>query len=150
MTSRPLQILLVEDSPSDVELVRLGLAGSHLQHELHHTEDGVEALSFLRNEGAHKDKPRPDLILLDINLPRKDGHEVLAEIKGDPDLLSIPVVVFTTSEQSRDIVKAYTQHVNAYITKPADASEFLAAIRGIEKFWLTMAKLPTLGRWSKC
>jgi CheY-like chemotaxis protein len=138
----PIELLLVEDNPGDVELTREALAEARVRNHLAVVSDGDEALRFLRREGAHAGAPRPDLILLDLNLPRVDGREVLAAIKGDPDLRRIPVVVLTTSEAERDIVEAYQLHANAYIVKPVDLDQFLGVVRSIESFWLAVVKLP--------
>ncbi len=142
---RAIEILLVEDSPSDTELTREALREAKVRNHLSVVEDGVEAMEFLRQQGAHADAPRPDLIMLDLNLPRKDGREVLAEIKEDPDLKSIPVVVLTTSQAEQDILRAYNLHANCYITKPVDFEQFLEAVRSIETFWLLVVKLPPRG-----
>ena len=139
---RPVEILLVEDSPSDTELTIEALAAGKVCNNLSAVEDGVEAMAFLRREGPYADAPRPDLILLDLNLPRKDGREVLAEVKGDPDLKCIPVVVLTTSAAEQDVVRAYALHANCYITKPVDFRQFLGVVAAIENFWLMVVKLP--------
>jgi two-component system, chemotaxis family, response regulator Rcp1 len=136
----PIEILLVEDSPSDVLMVRESLG--KLLNSLHVVEDGVEAMAFVRRQGKYADKPRPHLILLDLNLPRKDGREVLAEIKSDPDLATIPVIVLTTSSAEEDIVTSYGLHANSFVTKPVEYPNFLAAIRSLENFWLTIVTLP--------
>ncbi|HEX9939680.1 MAG TPA: response regulator [Longimicrobium sp.] len=138
----PVELLLVEDNPGDVELTREALAEARVRNRLAVVSDGVEALRFLRREGPHAGSPRPDLILLDLNLPRMDGREVLAAIKRDPALRRIPVVVLTTSEAERDIVEAYQLHANAYIVKPVDLDQFLGVVRSIESFWLAVVKLP--------
>lgn len=137
-----IEILLVEDSPGDVRLAREALKEAKVRNRLHIAPDGVEAMAFLRREGRHADAPRPDLILLDLNLPRKDGREVLAEIKLDPDLRRIPVVVLTTSRDEQDVLKAYDLLANCYITKPIDFTQFMTVVRSIEDFWLTVVKLP--------
>jgi len=139
---RPIEILLVEDSPSDTELTREALLEAKVRNHLSVVEDGVQAMDFLRRQGAYAESARPDLIMLDLNLPRKDGREVLAEIKEDPDLKTIPVVVLTTSQAEQDILRAYHLHANCYITKPVDFEQFLEAIRSIETFWLLVVKLP--------
>ena len=139
---RPVEILLVEDNPGDVRLTREALKEGKIRNHLHVAADGVEALSFLRQEGPNEGAPRPDIILLDLNLPRKNGREVLEEIKEDPDLRQIPVVVLTTSEAEQDVMKAYTLHANCYISKPVDLDQFIRVIRSIEDFWLTVVKLP--------
>ncbi|MBV8087231.1 MAG: response regulator [Chloroflexi bacterium] len=140
--AEPIDILLVEDSPSDVDLTREALEDAKVRNTLHVAEDGVEALEFLRGVGRHTGAPRPDLILLDLNLPKKDGREVLAEIKADPDLKSIPVVILTTSEAEQDILRTYALHANCYITKPVDLEQFITVVRSIENFWLVVVKLP--------
>jgi CheY-like chemotaxis protein len=139
---RPIEILLVEDNPGDVRLTLEALKEGKLSNHLSVAEDGVAALAFLRREGAFAAAPRPDLILLDLNLPKRDGREVLSEIKADPDLRRIPVVVLTTSKAERDIVKSYDLHANCYITKPVVLEDFLEVIRSIESFWLTIVTLP--------
>lgn len=139
---KSIDILLVEDNPGDVRLTREALKEAKLGNELHVVEDGVEAMAFLRRRGAHRNAVRPDLILLDLNLPLKNGREVLAEIKNDPKLRRIPVVVLTTSQAEADVVKAYDLHANCYITKPVDLDQFLTVVRAIEDFWLTIVKLP--------
>lgn len=135
-------ILMVEDNPGDARLTQEALKESKVYNNLHHVRDGVEAMEFLRKEGGYKDAPTPDLILLDLNLPRKDGREVLAELKAIPRLKHIPVVVLTTSEAEQDIVKSYELHANCYITKPVDLDKFVEIIHGIENFWLSIVKLP--------
>jgi two-component system, chemotaxis family, response regulator Rcp1 len=146
MTQRPvgdmIDILLVEDNEGDARLTREAMRDSKINNVLHHVGDGVEAMAFLHREGVHADAPRPDLILLDLNLPRKDGREVLAEIKTDPDLRRIPVVVLTVSSDEADVLKAYNLHANCYITKPLDLGQFMKIVRSIEDFWLTIVKLP--------
>ena len=142
---RPIEILLVEDNPGDADLAREALEGSKLHNALHVVGDGVEAMDFLRRKGKHADAPRPDLILLDLNLPKKDGREVLAEIKGDADLKRIPVVILTISKDEEDILKSYNLHANCYITKPIDLSQFLKVVKSIEDFWLSIVKLPPNG-----
>jgi CheY-like chemotaxis protein len=141
--SQPVEILLVEDSPSDTELTVEALAGGKICNHLSLVEDGVEALDFLRRRGAYQNAPRPDLILLDLNLPRMNGREVLAEIKADDQLSAIPVVVLTTSQDEQDILHAYACHANCYITKPVDFQQFLEAVRAIENFWLSIVTLPS-------
>ncbi|MES2569715.1 MAG: response regulator [Verrucomicrobiota bacterium] len=137
-----IHILLVEDSPVDVLLTREALEGSQLRLQLHVAEHGVEAMEFLYRQGPHAMAPRPNLILLDLNLPRKDGREVLAEIKADPVLREIPVVVLTTSQAEEDIHRAYGLCANCYIAKPVDFDRFVTVIRGIQQFWFTIALLP--------
>jgi CheY-like chemotaxis protein len=140
--AEPIDILLVEDSPADVDLTREALEDAKVRNNLHVVGDGVDALAFLRQEGPFSDAPRPDLILLDLNLPRKDGREVLAEIKADPALLRIPVVILTTSAAEQDILRSYDLHANCYVTKPVDLEQFITVIKSIENFWLMIVKLP--------
>jgi CheY-like chemotaxis protein len=139
---KPIEILLVEDNPDDATLTTETLQEGRIRNHVSLVEDGVEAMAFLRHEGAYAAAPRPDLILLDLQLPRKNGREVLAEIKGDPQLKRIPVVVMTTSCAERDIFESYNLHANCYVTKPIDLDEFIGAVRKIEDFWLTIVKLP--------
>jgi CheY-like chemotaxis protein len=139
---RVVDILLVEDNPGDVRLIVEGLHERTVRHNLHVVHDGVEALEFLRRTGRFADAVRPDLILLDLNLPRMDGREVLGEVKSDPDLKTIPVVVLTTSRAEQDILQSYQLHANCYVTKPVDLEEFLEVIKSIEEFWLTTVTLP--------
>ncbi len=139
---KPVEVLLVEDNPGDVRLTLEALKDGKLNNRLSVVEDGVEALAFLRREGKYADASRPDLILLDLNLPKKDGREVLAEIKADEDLKRIPVVVLTTSKAEEDILKTYNLHANCYITKPVDFDQFVIVVRLIEDFWFTIVKLP--------
>ncbi len=139
---RPVEILLVEDSPSDTELTIEALREAKVRNHLSVVEDGVQALDFLHQRETFARAPRPDLIMLDLNLPRKDGREVLAEIKADPKLKSIPVVVLTTSKAEQDVLRAYNLHANCYITKPVDFEQFLRVIRSIESFWLFVVTLP--------
>lgn len=141
-SGKVVDILLVEDSPGDVRLAQEALKESKMRNKLYVAEDGVEAMAFLRQEGKYKNAPRPDLILLDLNLPRKSGREVLVEVKSDDDLKRIPVVVLTVSRDEEDILKAYNHHVNCYITKPIDFSQFIKVTRSIEEFWLTIVRLP--------
>ena len=138
----PIQILLVEDSPGDVRLTQEVLRNARIANDLHVVGDGEEAMAFLRREGEHADRPRPDLVLLDLNLPRKDGREVLSEINADEELKSVPVIVLTTSEAEQDILRSYHLAANAYITKPIDLNEFIAVVRSIETFWLSIVRLP--------
>ena len=140
--SDPIEILLVEDNPGDVELTREALHDSKVHMRLSVVNDGVEALAFLRREGPHADAPRPDLILLDLNLPKKDGRAVLADIKGDASLRHIPVVILTSSQAEQDILRAYDLHANCYVTKPVDLDQFITIVRSIEQFWFTIVKLP--------
>lgn len=135
-------ILLVEDNPADVRLTREVLSEGRLVNMLHVAGDGEQAIDFLRKRNKHASSPRPHLILLDLNLPRKDGREVLAEIKSDPDLRLIPVVVLTTSRSDRDILESYNLHANCYITKPVDLLQFMDVLRSIEGFWLTVVQQP--------
>jgi len=146
MIGKPVVILLVEDNPGDVRLTQEAINDGKVRNNMHVAEDGVEAVAFLRREGKYADAPRPDLILLDLNLPKKDGREVLAEIKTDEDLKRIPVVVLTTSKAEQDIFRAYDQHANCYITKPVDLDQFIKIVKGIEEFWFTIVKLPSDGR----
>ncbi len=139
---RPIEILMVEDNPGDVRLTREALGENKLLNNLRVVEDGVEALSFLRREGAYSSAPRPDIIILDLNLPRKDGREVLAEIKSDDQLKCIPVVILTTSQAEGDIYMAYNLNANCYITKPVDLDQFMNVVKSIEGFWLNIVKLP--------
>lgn len=143
---RPVDILLVEDTPSDVRLTREALKDAKVLNVLYVAEDGVEAMDFLRQRGEHADAPRPDLILLDLNLPRKDGREVLAEIKEDEELKRIPVVVLTTSGAEEDIIRTYSLHANAYVKKPVDLDQFLKVVRSLENFWLAVVSLPPNGK----
>ena len=140
--SKPIEILLVEDSAGDVRLVKEALKENKFLNNLYVARDGVEAMKFLHQEGKYADAVRPDLILLDLNLPKKDGREVLAEVKGDEDLKRIPVVIMTVSEAEEDILKTYNLHANCYITKPIDLGQFIKVVRSIESFWLTIVKLP--------
>ena len=136
------EILLVEDNPGDVRLTREALKESKIRNNLSIVRDGVEAMAFLRHEGDYARAPRPDIILLDLNLPRKDGREVLAEIKEDDHLRRIPVVILTTSDDEHDILESYNLHANCYITKPVDLNRFVTIIKNIEDFWLTIVRLP--------
>jgi CheY-like chemotaxis protein len=140
---RPIEILLVEDSPGDVRLTVEALRDGKVRNNLHVVGDGVDALAFLHREGQYTDAPVPDLVLLDLNLPKKDGREVLAEIKSDPRLKRIPVVVLTTSNAEQDVLKSYDLHANCYITKPVDLDQFIRVVRTIEDFWLAVVRLPT-------
>lgn len=133
---------MVEDNPDDVFLTKEALKESKIYVDMHVVEDGVSALAFLQKKDPYQNAPRPDLILLDLNLPRKDGREVLANIKSDDNLKFIPVVVLTTSEAEQDILKAYALHANCYITKPVDLDQFIRVVSTIEDFWLTIVKLP--------
>lgn len=138
----PVEILLAEDNPGDVRLTQKALEEGRMVNDLHVVPDGVEAMAFLRREGEYADAPRPDLVLLDLNMPRKDGKEVLAELKTDPTLSRIPVVVLTSSDAEEDIVRSYDLHANAYLTKPVDFDGFLDIVHSIEEFWLGLVKLP--------
>lgn len=139
---RPVEILLVEDSPSDAELTMAALVDAKVCNRLNVVEDGVQAMRFLRRDGPYAQAPRPDLILLDLNLPRKDGREVLAEIKADERLKVIPVVVLTTSQAEKDVLHAYELQASSYVTKPVDFAQFLDVVKAVEDFWLTVVKLP--------
>jgi len=138
----PIEILLVEDSPDDACLTVDALQDGRVRNNVTVVDDGVKAMAFLRREGRYASAPRPDLILLDLNLPRKNGREVLAEIKSDPSLRRIPVVVMTSSDDEKDIVAAYNLHVNCYVTKPVDLTQFLGVIKSIEHFWFSIVRLP--------
>lgn len=141
-TVHPIEILLVEDNPGDVRLTREALKDAKVANTLHVVEDGVSALDFLRRHPPFSDVPRPDLILLDLNLPRKNGREVLSEIKSDDRFRAIPVVILTTSQAEEDVLRAYNLHANCYITKPVDFTQFTTIVRTIEDFWLTVVTLP--------
>lgn len=138
----PVEILLVEDNPGDARLAMEVLKDAKVRNNLHWTKDGVEALAYLRKERPYEKEPRPDVILLDLNLPKKDGREVLAEIKADENLRQIPVVVLTISKDEEDIFKTYNLHANCYVTKPIDLDQFVKVVKSIEDFWLTIVKLP--------
>lgn len=142
VVTKPIKILLVEDSPGDIRLTEEVLREGKVHNNLSVVRNGVEALAFLHQTGKYVDAPRPDLILLDLNLPKRDGREVLAEIKEDPNLKHIPVVVLTTSNAEQDILRAYDLDANCYINKPVDLEQFFTAIRSIENFWLTVVTLP--------
>jgi two-component system response regulator len=142
-TIRPVEILLVEDSPTDALLAKEALEYSKVANQLHFVADGVEALDFLRSQGKYANAPRPDLILLDLNLPKKDGREVLQEIKSDQQLRLIPVVVLTTSTSEADVLKTYGLHANCYIVKPVDFEKFAEVVKAIENFWFVIVTLPT-------
>lgn len=139
---RPILILLVEDNPGDAELTAEALRDGKIWNELQLVEDGEAAMRFLRREGEYMGAPRPDLVLLDLNLPRKSGREVLAEIKTDEELKQIPVIVLTTSAAEEDVLRAYSLNVNCYITKPVDFDQFTKVVKAIEEFWFTVVKLP--------
>ena len=145
MKGRPVEILLAEDNLGDARLTLEGFKDAKVKNNITVVQDGVEALAFLRNQGKYVDALRPDLILLDLNMPKKDGREVLTEIKADEDLRRIPVLVFTVSSAEIDILKAYNLQANAFITKPIDFDEFLSVVKSLEEFWLTIVKLP---QWS--
>ena len=140
--SMPIQVLLVEDSPGDVRLTQEAFRDCGKPIRLHLAADGIEAMAFLRREGVHRDAPRPDLILLDLNLPRMDGREVLVQIKKDPDLKIIPTIILTTSDDEADVVISYQLQANCYLRKPAHWDAFDSLVRSINAFWLTRAKLP--------
>lgn len=142
-TEKAVEILLVEDSPGDVRLTMEALKESKILNNISVARDGVEAMKFLRGEREHNGEVRPDVILLDLNLPKKDGREVLAEIKNDPSLKRIPVVILTTSQAEEDILRSYELHANCYITKPVDLDQFMKVVKGIEDFWLSVVKLPS-------
>lgn len=142
MTLKPIDILLVEDDPGDVLMTREALEHHKVSNTLHVVSDGVEAIGFVRRETPYEDAPTPGLILLDLNLPRRNGQEVLAELKQDPDLRQIPVVVLTTSKADEDILRSYNLHANAYITKPVDFDRFVEVVRKIDDFFLTVVTLP--------
>ena len=140
--ARPIEVLLVEDNPGDVRLTREALRDGKVSNRLSVVQDGVEALRFLRREEPYADAPRPDVVLLDLNLPKKDGRQVLQEIKQDPALRTIPVVILTSSDAERDISGAYALQANCYITKPVDLDQFITVVRSIEDFWFSIVKLP--------
>jgi CheY-like chemotaxis protein len=141
--AKPIEILLVEDSPGDVRLTREALRDAKVRNVLHVVADGLEATAFLLRQGKYASAPRPDLILLDLNLPKKSGREVLEEIKMDSSLSTIPVVILTTSAAEEDILRSYQLHANCYITKPVDLDQFLRVVKTIDSFWLAIVKLPT-------
>jgi CheY-like chemotaxis protein len=138
----PVEILLVEDNPGDVRLTKEALREGKVYNNLHWAKDGVEALEFLRRQGKHVKAPRPDIILLDLNLPKKDGREVLETIKKDDQLKQIPVVVLTTSKAEEDVLRSYSLHANCYVTKPVDLDKFIVVVKSIDRFWLTIVTLP--------
>jgi len=140
---QPIVILLVEDNPGDVRLTREAFKEGKVSNTLMVAPDGIEAMALLRRQGAHANAPRPDLILLDLNIPRMDGRQVLAEIKADPSLKRIPVVVLTTSKAEEDVIRTYDLNANCYITKPVDFDKFLSVVKSIDAFWLTVVNLPT-------
>jgi CheY-like chemotaxis protein len=141
-TTRPIDILLVEDNPADARLTIEALKDGKVHNNITVLEDGVEAMAYLKNEGKYAGAVRPDVIILDLNLPKKDGREVLAEVKGDPSLKTIPVVIMTVSKAEEDILKSYSLHANCYVTKPVDFTQFMKVVKTIEDFWLTIVKLP--------
>ena len=141
----PVEILLVEDNPGDERLTREALKEGKVYNNFHWVKDGVEAMEFLRRQGSYKDAPRPDIVLLDLNLPKKDGREVLQEIKTDEDLKRIPVVVLTTSKAEEDVLRTYNLHANCYVTKPVDLEKFIVVVKSIDVFWLTVVTLPPNG-----
>lgn len=141
--SKMVDILLVEDNEGDARLAMEAMRDSKIRNKMHHVSDGEEAMAFLHKEGKYTKVPRPDLVLLDLNLPKKDGRQVLAEIKEDDELKRIPVVILTVSSAEEDILKTYNLHANCYITKPIDLSQFMKVVRSIEDFWLTIVKLPS-------
>ncbi len=143
--NRPVEILLVEDNPGDERLTREALKEGKVYSNLYWVKDGVEAMDFLRRTGRHAGAVRPDIILLDLNLPKKDGREVLEEIKTDEDLKRIPVVVLTTSKAEEDVLRTYNLHANCYVTKPVDLEKFIVVVKSIDRFWLTVVTLPPNG-----
>ena len=143
LVGREIDVLLVEDDPGDVLMTKEAFEDYKVKNQLHVVTDGVEAMTFLRREGANADAPRPDLVLLDLNLPRMDGREVLHEIKSDPDLANIPVVILTTSEAEEDVLHSYSLHANAYVTKPVDFERFIQVVRQIDDFFVTVVRLPS-------
>ncbi|MBU0996401.1 MAG: response regulator [Proteobacteria bacterium] len=142
---RPIEILIVEDNPGDVDLAREAFANGKFNNEIQVAADGEEAMRFLKKEGEYVDATRPDLILLDLNLPRKDGREVLAEIKQNDDLKMIPVVILTTSQAEEDILRSYNLHANCYVTKPLDVKQFFKVVKSIKEFWMSIVVLPSNG-----
>ncbi len=142
VSGAPVEILLVEDNPGDVRLTEEAIREAKISNRLHVAGDGEEAVAFVRRQGAHANQPRPDLILLDLNLPKKDGREVLQDLKSDPDLHRIPVVVLTSSAAEQDILRTYDLHANAYVTKPVDLEQFMRVVSSIQCFWLNIVKLP--------
>jgi len=143
--NEPIDILLVEDNPGDERLTREALKEGKVYSNLHWVKDGVEAMEFLRRQGKYQDVPRPDIILLDLNLPKKDGREVLQDIKNDDTLKRIPVVVLTTSKAEEDVLRTYNLHANCYVTKPVDLEKFIVVVKSIDVFWLTVVTLPPNG-----
>ncbi|GAA2283299.1 response regulator [Nonomuraea roseoviolacea subsp. roseoviolacea] len=145
MEGRPIEVLLVEDDQGDILLTREAFEFNKLRNRLHVVNDGEQAMAFLRREERYRDAPRPDLVLLDLNLPRMDGMEVLREVKDDQDLRTIPVVILTTSEAEEDILQGYRLHANAYVAKPVDFEQFIRVVRQIDDFFVTVVKLPHQG-----
>jgi len=143
---KPIEILLVEDNAADVRLTREAFDDAKVLNNLNVVGDGVEAMAYMRREGKYGDATRPDLVLLDLNMPRKDGREVLAEVKADPDLMRIPVVILTVSKAEEDVLKSYNLHANCYISKPVNLAQFLKVVESIENFWLTIVELPPTGK----
>lgn len=141
-THQDANLLLVEDNPGDARLIKEGLRGGHLSNTLHHVTDGAEALDFLYQRAGYENVPRPDLVLLDWNLPRTGGEEVLEEVKTDPSLANIPIIVFTSSKAQEDIITSYENQANAYITKPVDPDDFFETVQSFEKFWGQAARFP--------
>ncbi len=139
---RLVEILLVEDNPGDVRLTKEAMKEGTIRNNLSVASDGVEAMAFLRREGKHADAPRPDVVLLDLNLPKKDGRSVLKEIKEDPNLRRIPVVILTSSKADEDVLNSYDLHANCYVTKPGDLEQFIEVVKSVEDFWLQIVKLP--------
>lgn len=146
---KPVEILLVEDNAGDVRLTREALKDAKVLNNLHVARDGEEATEFLFRKGKHADAPRPDIIILDLNLPRKDGREVLAEIKADKELKRIPVVILTTSKSEEDVLKSYNLHANCYVTKPLDLDQFIGVVKSIQDFWFTVVKLSNEGEGTR-
>lgn len=138
----PIEILLIEDNPADIRLTQEAFREARLQNTIHVVQDGVSAMAFIRQTAPYQQAPRPDLILLDLNLPKKDGREVLREMKADPHTRTIPVVVLTTSDDEEDVLRSYDLHANAYLVKPIDVLQFITMIRSLESFWLSVVKLP--------
>jgi two-component system, chemotaxis family, response regulator Rcp1 len=147
--AEPITILLVEDNPTDARLVTEAMKDIKINNTLYHVPDGVEAMAFLRKQGAYAGMPRPDVVLLDLNMPRKDGRKTLEEIKEDPELKRIPVVILTVSDAEEDIIKSYNLHANCYVTKPLNLDEFSMVVKGIENFWFEIVKLPPNGKSGK-